>query len=250
MRSTGWFCRTALAALAAVPALLPAVAFAFVPIAGEGDALGAPPLVDMRGAAVDTTHGVTVLSFIYTRCPDPAMCPLVTAKFHRMAQLLAGTSIRLLEVTLDPVYDTPAVLRRYGAAVGADGRRWTLATGEPAALAGFAERMGLLVDRPRPGVVVHSEAAIIARDGIVSRYVGGNGWSADQLAAEARAVALLPANPIQRLTLRAFGGLAALCGAVAARGITPAATLVLFLGILGVTSWYAFQVLRRLLAGP
>ena len=152
-------------------ALAPAVAFAYTPRAGEGDALGAPPLVDMRGAAVDTTHGVTVLSFIYTRCPDPSMCPLVTAKFRRMSQLLGGTSIRLVEVTLDPAYDTPAVLRRYAAAAGADGRRWTLATGEPEALAGFAERMGLLVDRPRPGIVVHSEAAIIARDGIVEPYL-------------------------------------------------------------------------------
>jgi hypothetical protein len=61
------------------------------------------------------------------------MCPLVTAKFHRMAQLLDGTPIRLLETALDPEYDTPAVLRRYGAAMGADGRRWTLATSEPAA---------------------------------------------------------------------------------------------------------------------
>ena len=37
-----------------------ALAVAFVPVAGDGDALGAPPLVDMRGAAVDTGHGVTL----------------------------------------------------------------------------------------------------------------------------------------------------------------------------------------------
>lgn len=242
--------RRAFAAFAALLALVPATAFAFTPSAGEGDALGAPPLVDMHGSAVGTTHGIVVVSFIYTRCPDPAMCPLVTAKFHRMAQLLANTPVRLVEVALDPAYDTPAVLRRYAAAVGADGRRWTLATGEPAALAAFAERMGLFVQRPRPGVVLHTEVAVIARDGIVSRSIGGNGWSAEEVVAEARAVAALPANPLQRLALRAFGGLAALCGAVGVRGITPAATVGVFLALLVLTSWYALRMLRRLLAGP
>ena len=67
----------------------------------------------MRGGAVDLQHGVRILSFIYTRCPDPTMCPLVTLKFGRMVPLLAGTPIGLLEVTLDPAYDTPPVLRRY-----------------------------------------------------------------------------------------------------------------------------------------
>ena len=75
----------AVRALALAAALLPGAALAYVPVAGDGDALGAPPLVDMRGGAVDTAHGVTILSFFYTRCPDPRMCPLVTAKFHRMA---------------------------------------------------------------------------------------------------------------------------------------------------------------------
>ncbi|MBV8165475.1 MAG: SCO family protein, partial [Alphaproteobacteria bacterium] len=122
---------------------------AFNANARSTDALGAPPLVDMNGAAVDLQQGVTVLSFIYTRCPDPKMCPLVTAKFARMSALLRDTPVRLLEITLDPDYDTPAVLRAYGRAAGADGVRWTLATGEKSRLAAFAERAGLVVDRPR-----------------------------------------------------------------------------------------------------
>lgn len=229
--------------------LPPLAAAAFVAVAQPGDALGAPPLVDMTGGAVDTVHGVVVVSFIYTRCPDPRMCPLVTAKFHQMARLLRGTPVRLLEVTLDPTYDTPPVLRRYGTAAGADGTRWTLATGQADALAAFAERAGLTVDRPRPGVIAHTEAVLLARDGVVEENIPGNEWTADEVAAEARATAALPANPLQRLALRAFGGLARLCGAAGAHGITPALTLAIFLALCTLGLLGGRRMLSRILAG-
>jgi cytochrome oxidase Cu insertion factor (SCO1/SenC/PrrC family) len=202
-------------------------ASAFNSNARSTDALAAPPLVDMNGRAVDLEHGVTVLSFIYTRCPDPRMCPLVTAKFGRMFALLRGTPIRLLEITLDPDYDTPAVLRAYGRAAGADGVRWTLATGEKSALAAFAQRAGLYVDRPRPGLILHTEAVLIARDGILENTFDGNDWTAAEVSAEARSVATLPANPLARFALRLFGGVVRTCGAAISRGFTPLALLTL-----------------------
>jgi cytochrome oxidase Cu insertion factor (SCO1/SenC/PrrC family) len=200
---------------------------AFNPDARSSELLAAPPLVDMNGAAVDLTHGVTAIAFIYTRCPDPRMCPLVTSKFARMNVLLAGTSVRLLEITLDPAFDTPAVLRAYGRAAGADGVRWTLATGQPAAIAAFAERSGLFVDRPRPGLILHSEAVLIARDGILEQNIVGNDWTAAEVAAEARSIDTLPGNPLARFALRLFGGVVRTCGAAFARGFTPAMMLSL-----------------------
>jgi cytochrome oxidase Cu insertion factor (SCO1/SenC/PrrC family) len=211
--------------------------------------LGAPPLVDMNGGPVDLTHGVTVLSFIYTRCPDPRMCPLVTAKFARMARLLSGTDVRLLEITLDPAYDTPAVLRAYGKAAGADGSRWTLATGQFASLAAFAERSGLYVDRPRPGVILHSDAVLIARDGILERNIGGNDWTAESVAAEARSIATLPGDPIARFALRLAGGVVEVCGGAIARGLTPAIMLILIAaGVVLATGAGLFAGRRRIRA--
>jgi cytochrome oxidase Cu insertion factor (SCO1/SenC/PrrC family) len=212
-------------------------------------ALAAPPLVDMNGGSVDLRHDVTVLSFIYTRCPDPRMCPLVTAKFARMAQLLAGTPVRLLEITLDPAHDTPAVLRAYGKGAGADGTRWTLATGQAASLAAFAERAGLYVDRPRAGLILHSDAVLIARDGILEQNVGGNDWSAESVAAEARSIATLPADPIARFALRLVGGVVEVCGGAIARGVTPAVLLMLVAaGIVLVAAAGLFAGRRRLRA--
>ncbi len=87
------------------------------------------------------------------------------------------------------------MLRAYGRAAGADGVRWTLATGEPAAIAAFAERSGLYVDRPRPGLILHTEAVLIARDGILEETFAGNDWTAPEVAAEARSIATLPGEP-------------------------------------------------------
>ena len=209
--------------------------------------LGAPPLVDMNGAAVDLDHGVTVVSFIYTRCPDPRMCPLVTAKFGRMAKLLGDTPVRLLEITLDPAFDTPAVLRAYGRSAGADGTKWTLATGQASSIAAFAERAGLYVDRPRPGVILHSETVLIARDGVLEENVGGNDWTAESVAAEARSIATLPGDPIARFALRLVGGVVEVCGGAIARGLTPVASLTLVaIGTVLVTGGALFAGRRRL----
>ena len=210
------------------------------------DQLAAPPLVDMNGESVDLQHGITVLSFIYTRCPDPRMCPLVTAKFARMARLLTGTPVRLLEITLDPAFDTPAVLRAYAKAAGADGVRWTLATGEAGALAAFAERAGLIVDRPRPGLINHTEAVLITQDGRLERNIAGNDWSAPEVAAEARSIATLPSDPIARFGLRLFGGVVQMCGAAAARGFSPLMLLTLVGGILAAGT-LIFAGRRRIL---
>ncbi len=219
---------------------------AFNASARASDELAAPPLVDMNGQAVDLLHGVSVVSFIYTRCPDPTMCPLVTAKFARMAKLLTGTPVRLLEITLDPAFDTPAVLRAYARAAGADGAGWTFATGEAGAIAAFAERAGLTVDRPRPGLINHTETVMIARDGRLESNNAGNNWSAPEVAAEARSIATLPSDPIARFGLRLFGGVVQMCGAAAARGFSPLMLLTLVGAILAAGA-LLFAGRRRIL---
>jgi cytochrome oxidase Cu insertion factor (SCO1/SenC/PrrC family) len=221
-------------------------ASAFNASARATDALSAPPLVDMNGENVDLQHGVTVLAFIYTRCPDPRMCPLVTAKFARMSHLLAGTPVRLLEITLDPAFDTPAVLRAYGRAAGADGARWTLATGEPGAIAAFAERAGLAVDRPRPGLVLHTEAVLIARDGVLERNIAGNDWTPAEVAAESRSIEQLPADPLARFGLRLVGGVVEMCGVAASRGFSPLVLLTL-VGALLAAGALLFAGRRRIM---
>jgi len=155
----------------------------FVPVLREGDAVPSAGLRDERGRPFSfaTANGRTaVVSFIYTRCRDSTMCPLVAAKFARMQRELHGAPIRLVTITVDPAHDTPEVLARYGASYGADQGVWTFVTGPGAAIDDIAGRLGIVLERPRPGVIVHSEAAVIidAR-GRIARFLDGAAWLQD-----------------------------------------------------------------------
>lgn len=178
---------------------------AFVPLLHEGDAVPALPLVDQSGRAFSFARlrgQAVVLSFIYTRCADPRMCPLVSAKFAQLQRRIGAAPIRLVELTLDPQYDTPKVLRRYGQAFGADPERWTLATGTPATIDELAARLGVASAWTKPGTLAHTEAAIVLDgNGGVARIINGNAWTPDELLAAAREASGAPVNPLSRVQL-------------------------------------------------
>ena len=60
----------------------------------------------------------TVVTFIFTRCPNPNMCPLQGVKMAALQKELekAGLSdkVNLLLITFDPGYDTPERLKAWG----------------------------------------------------------------------------------------------------------------------------------------
>jgi cytochrome oxidase Cu insertion factor (SCO1/SenC/PrrC family) len=209
----------------------------FVPVLREGDAVPSTALLDQRGRpfSLATANGrTTIASFIYTRCPDAQMCPLVAAKFARMQRALRGTPLRLITLTLDPEYDTPHVLARYGASFGADPAIWTLGTGPQAAIDDVAGRLGILVERPRPGVIVHTEGVVVIdRRGRVARFVDGAAWLPDDVVAVARGIAALPDDPLSRLRLWLASGASALCGGRGATPLSVGAGLTLLVAVIG-----------------
>lgn len=90
-------------------------------------------LVDARGGRVSLRQeldagGPVLLNFIFTSCP--AVCPVMSATFARVQDLLAAERppVRLVSVSIDPDFDTPARLQDYAARHGA-GPRWHLLTG-------------------------------------------------------------------------------------------------------------------------
>jgi cytochrome oxidase Cu insertion factor (SCO1/SenC/PrrC family) len=207
----------------------------FVPVLREGDAVPSAALLDQRGRPflfANPNGRTTIVSFIYTRCRDGTMCPLVAAKFARMQRELRATPIRLVTVTLDPAYDTPAVLARYGAAYGADAAVWTFVTGPAAAIDDVAGRLGIVAERPRPGVIVHSEAAVIIdSSGRIARFVDGSAWAADDVLGAAREVAAIPDDPLHRVRLWLASSASALCGGRGATPLTVGAGLMLLVAV-------------------
>jgi protein SCO1 len=72
---------------------------------------------------------IAVLSFAYTSCTT--VCPVVSALMAQVQGKLGarqGRDVALVTVTVDPLRDTPARLKAYGAGVGA-AAGWTWLTG-------------------------------------------------------------------------------------------------------------------------
>jgi protein SCO1 len=150
-------------------------------------------LRDLRGHRV-------ALTFVYTRCPLPEFCPLMDRHFvavqKAVAKAPAMADVRLVTVTMDPAYDTPAVLKAHAQRLGADPQVWSFLTPEPAGAPAFFEQFGLLVEREGdgPGDIIHNlRTLVLDPDGRLASIHTGNDWTPAQLIADLRATAA-PAN--------------------------------------------------------
>ncbi|HVN69329.1 MAG TPA: SCO family protein [Candidatus Binatia bacterium] len=224
----------------------------FVPQLRAGSIVPDANFVDQRGRALSwrSFRGrVVVVSFIYTRCRDAQMCPLVSAKFAAMQRLIPPGA-RMIEFTLDPDYDTPAVLARYGALFGAADPPWTLATGTASALRRIALEFGIGISRIGRNAIVHTEAvAIVNPDGTVRIIVPGNSWRPEEVVADVGDASGLASNWWQRfvLQLRSGAGRAArACGAIDENGHVRAGLLLTDVAAL-VVILFACAMLVRLL---
>jgi protein SCO1/2 len=131
-------------------------------------------LSDFRGKVV-------AISFLYTRCPVPEVCPRLAAAFASAHRRFADPDLILLSITIDPVHDTPEVLAAYAKLWRARSGQWRFLTGTPEDIAQVGRDYGL-VYWPEEGVVAHTARTyVIGRDGRVAAAIEGTSWRADQL---------------------------------------------------------------------
>jgi len=72
---------------------------------------------------------VTIVDFVFTRCDT--ICPVLSMKMANLDERTKDLAdVRLLSFSVDPTYDTPAVLAEYAARYQADPARWRFVTGE------------------------------------------------------------------------------------------------------------------------
>jgi len=139
------------------------------------------------------------LTFIYTRCPLPDYCPLMSEKFAGVNRELArdeelGAKARLLSVSFDPEYDTPKVLRSYGAAhTGefSDERfaRWQFATAEMGEVRRLANFFGLAYEGDGREIIHSLRTAVVTPDGKIFKVYRGNEWKPEEVLADLRTLA-------------------------------------------------------------
>jgi protein SCO1/2 len=150
----------------------------------NGDAVPPMNLIDQDGkemTSADWRGHATVVTFIFTRCPMPEFCPLISAKFKRLQDETAADarlkeSVRLVSITLDPEHDTPAVLRDYALAKGADLARWRFGTGTPEQVAAFTRAFAVHTEQNGPLLDHTLATALVGSDGRVVEVWRGNQW--------------------------------------------------------------------------
>ncbi|HZB89421.1 MAG TPA: SCO family protein [Terracidiphilus sp.] len=138
-----------------------------------------------------------LITFIYTRCPLPNFCPLVTRNFATIEKQLAATpalleKTQLLSVSFDPEHDTPDRLRAYGAQyIGSDAKaafaHWDFAVPTKPVVAEMAKYFDVGLTDAGDGTINHTlSTTLIGRDGKVVKFYPGNEWTPDQVLADMR----------------------------------------------------------------
>jgi protein SCO1/2 len=140
-----------------------------------------------------------LLTFIYTRCPIPEYCTLMSNNFAKIDQELQKEpnlydKTRLLSITIDPDYDTPAVLRSYGASHtgrfgGETFSHWAFATGSKDQVKTVADYFGLQYFPDKDQITHGLRTVLIDPDGKVHKVYRGNEWKAEEVLRDIEMVA-------------------------------------------------------------
>jgi protein SCO1/2 len=138
------------------------------------------------------------ITFIYTDCPLPNYCILMSKNFSDLANKIAENAdlkdkIKLLSISFDPAKDTPAKLKQYGLGyLGKDSKAadfsvWKLAVGDDEKIRKIADFFGLRyeVDSQDKTQFNHSlRTVVVGPDGTVRKVFTGNDWKTDGLFSE------------------------------------------------------------------
>ncbi len=215
-----------------------------------GKQLPRATLIDQREQLVhlrDAFRGKTMLlSFIFTRCPDTDVCIAISTKYAQLQHELDPAHFALVEITLDPTYDTPAVLRAYQKQFGGDPAIWTLLTGTGSTIERVLNEFGISSLQTDSDTYIHTDKLFIVEpQGRVAYIVQTAGWDPRGVVAEARAVDGMASNPFERFKLSLIASVVALCGGSQFAGIVMLETALFFIIlIVAVTGlWIVGRVL-------
>jgi protein SCO1 len=128
-----------------------------------------------RSSLADFRGKVVAVTFIYTLCTNT--CAVLTPMMSFVQDRLGadfGTKIAFVSITVDPERDTPAVLKEYAQAFGANLGGWAFLTSAPEAIREVTRRYGVFAAPAGNGDVDHSFlTSIVDRRGVLRvQYIG------------------------------------------------------------------------------
>jgi protein SCO1/2 len=158
-----------------------------------GDKAPDVPLVNQDGKTIrfgQFKGKAVLLTFIYTRCPFPDYCPLLTRQFAAIQKELAKNPddykrTHLMSISLDPNYDKPPVLREYGLSnMEHDPKgfeHWDFVSTTPADLPKLTASFGLEYSE-QGGQISHDMLTILlAPDGTIANEWPYNNWKTSEV---------------------------------------------------------------------
>lgn len=147
-------------------------------------------LSDFRGKTL-------LLTFIYTRCPLPTFCPRISSLFVSVHRELTKNPqeyerTQLLSISIDPKYDTPQVLYKYGLAyLNEDPKgfaHWQFTAPSPQNLKKLAEAFALIYEEEDNQISHTMSTVLVSPDGKLAKEWTTNEWTAAEAVSAIRQV--------------------------------------------------------------
>jgi protein SCO1/2 len=135
---------------------------------------------------------VVVMTFIYTRCPLPDFCILMTNNFSKIQRSLKSDSDlngrwHLLTISFDPKFDTAKRLKEYGKTYGADFSSWSFGTASLDSIQQISSRFQQAFWTDDGGLISHNlVTAIIDPSSKLYKMYTGNGWAPKEIVEDVR----------------------------------------------------------------
>jgi protein SCO1/2 len=146
---------------------------------------------DGKPLALSALRGkVVAVTFIFTGCGDT--CPLLTAKLVSIQKSLGadfGSRVFFAAITVDPLADTPEVLKRYANAHGADLTGWAFLTGTPAQISDVAHGYGIYYKKQAGKDIDHTFlTSVVDRHGTLRVQYLGTRFDPDEFVQDVRSL--------------------------------------------------------------
>lgn len=151
-----------------------------------GESVPSFSMIDHNGKPFtsDSLSGrFTVMTFIYTTCPVPDFCPLMSSNLDEISRMLNDdetAGVALVSVTFDPQKDTPEVLAAYAAKHEQRGNRYYI-MGDSTNTAALTSAFGIFTTFATDQIIHNLQTAVIGPDGVVLELFPGNKWKSGEL---------------------------------------------------------------------
>ena len=135
----------------------------------RGDSFGSG---DMKG-------NICVVDFIFTRCQS--ICPRMADKYTHLYELYEDyPDVKLVSISVDPVYDTPEVLWNYALSFDVTDDRWVLLNGPLDEVINLCEN-GFMLPADNLPMGHSAKFVLVDRGGKIRGYYNSQDWDSVEI---------------------------------------------------------------------